>query len=98
MNEYNTIEDSRDPASSRTNYLQKLKEIRSYPGNENLKLGIGLESHFDTPNLPDMRASIDVLAAANLPIWLTEVDVQSSPNQVNITFDRIWDNVKNSWT
>ncbi|EEF29958.1 Endo-1,4-beta-xylanase precursor, putative [Ricinus communis] len=81
LNEFNTIEDSRDDASSRTKYLKTLKEIKGYPGNENLKLGIGLESHFNTPNLPYMRASIDILAAANLPIWLTEVDVESSPNQ-----------------
>ncbi|KAJ8763345.1 hypothetical protein K2173_002228 [Erythroxylum novogranatense] len=81
MNEFNTIEDNRDPLSSPARYLQMLRVIKSFPCNRNLHMGIGLESHFDVPNLPYMRASIDTLAAANLPIWLTEVDVQSSPNQ-----------------
>lgn len=81
MNEYNTIEESRDGASSPAKYLEKLREIQGFRGNANLRMGIGLESHFITPNLPYMRSSLDTLAAANLPIWLTEVDVQSSPNQ-----------------
>lgn len=45
-------------------------------------IGIGLEAHFGAPNLPYMRASIDKLAAAGVPVWLTEVDVASGPNQV----------------
>lgn len=84
MNEYNTIEDGRDPASTPAKYLQKLKQIQSYGNNKNLKMGIGLESHFVTPNIPYMRASIDTLGATNLPIWLTEVDVQSGLNQVTL--------------
>ncbi|KAK1559955.1 hypothetical protein Q3G72_020458 [Acer saccharum] len=31
MNEYNTIEESADPTSSLANYIQKLREIQSYP-------------------------------------------------------------------
>ncbi|XVE93510.1 hypothetical protein REPUB_Repub01dG0199000 [Reevesia pubescens] len=81
LNEYNTIEDSRDGASTPAKYLQKLREIQAFPGNRNARMGIGLEAHFSTPNLPYMRASIDTLAATGLPIWLTELDVQSSPNQ-----------------
>ena len=82
LNEYNTIEDSRDGASTPAKYLQKLREIKAFPGNRNARMGIGLEAHFSTPNLPYMRASIDTLAATGLPIWLTELDVQSGPNQV----------------
>lgn len=78
----NSIEESRDDISSPANYLQKLREIKELPGNGNLSMGIGLRSHFGAPNLPYMRASLDNLAAANLPIWLTEVDVKRSPNQV----------------
>ncbi|KAK9286308.1 hypothetical protein L1049_014698 [Liquidambar formosana] len=44
-------------------------------------MAIGLEGHFGTPDLAYMRASIDTLASTKLPIWLTELDVQSSPNQ-----------------
>ncbi|KAK8562817.1 hypothetical protein V6N12_010886 [Hibiscus sabdariffa] len=79
LNEYNTIEDSRDGAAAPAKYLQKLRQIQGLA--RNARLGIGLESHFDTPNLPYMRAAIDTLAAIRLPIWLTEVDVQSGPNQ-----------------
>ncbi|KAL6867649.1 hypothetical protein ACP4OV_015673 [Aristida adscensionis] len=82
MNEFNTIEQSCDKASVPTKYIAKLKEIQSFKGNENLKYGIGLESHFDTPNIPYMRGSLDTLAAAKVPMWLTEVDVSKGPKQV----------------
>ncbi|KAF2294413.1 hypothetical protein GH714_010883 [Hevea brasiliensis] len=83
LNEYNTIENARDSDSTPAKYLQKLRDIKAFPGNGNLKLGIGLESHFSSaaPNLAYMRASIDTLAATNFPIWLTEVDVQRGPYQ-----------------
>ncbi|KAM7274294.1 hypothetical protein ACFE04_028958 [Oxalis oulophora] len=73
LNEFNTIEDSRDTTSLPAKYLQRLRDIQKYSGAYNL--GIGLESHFHTPNLPFMRAGIDYLGSTNLPIWLTEVDV-----------------------
>ncbi|KAM7254051.1 hypothetical protein ACFE04_031733 [Oxalis oulophora] len=73
LNEYNTIEDSRDSTSLPARYLQILRDIQKYSGAYNL--GIGLESHFHTPNLPFMRAGLDYLGSTNLPIWLTEVDV-----------------------
>ncbi|KAJ4980014.1 hypothetical protein NE237_010794 [Protea cynaroides] len=78
LNEYNTIEDSRDGKSTPANYLQKLREIQSQQTGQ---IGIGLESHFKIPNIPYMRASLDVLAAANVPIWITELDVESNPSQ-----------------
>ena len=82
MNDYNTIEDSRDGLSTPPKYIQKIREIQSW--NKKLPLGIGLESHFPNfpPNLPYMRASLDTLAATGLPIWITELDVASQPNQV----------------
>ncbi|KAG8073901.1 hypothetical protein GUJ93_ZPchr0006g43585 [Zizania palustris] len=82
MNEFNTIEQPNDPAPLPTKYLAKLKKIRSFPGNGDLKYGIGLESHFATPNIPYMRGSLDTLAQAKVPIWLTEVDVTKGPKQV----------------
>ncbi|XP_050209754.1 endo-1,4-beta-xylanase 4-like [Mercurialis annua] len=81
LNDYNTIENSGGGASSPANYIQKLNLIKGYPGNGLLKMGIGLESHFSTPNIPYVRASIDTLAATNAAVWLTEVDVQSGPDQ-----------------
>ncbi|KAF5733210.1 putative Endo-1 4-beta-xylanase C precursor [Tripterygium wilfordii] len=81
MNEYNTIEQSGDSQSSPARYLQKLREIQSFAGN--IKMGIGLEGHFSTPNIPYMRSSIDTLAATRLPVWLTEIDVEKSPRQIN---------------
>lgn len=82
MNDYNTIENPEDAKATPRMYLQKLKEIQGFPGNSNGKMGIGLEAHFDTPNLGYVRSAIDALAATGLPIWITELDVKMSPNQV----------------
>ncbi|KAF5733209.1 Glycosyl hydrolase family 10 protein [Tripterygium wilfordii] len=81
MNEYNTIEESADSQSSSAQYLQKLREIQII--GRNIKMGIGLEGHFSTPNIPYMRSSIDTLAATGLPIWLTEIDIENSPQQAS---------------
>ncbi|XP_065871369.1 endo-1,4-beta-xylanase 5-like [Euphorbia lathyris] len=83
MNEYNTIEDCQDEDSSPGRYVSRLKEILSYPGNENVLGGIGVQGHFnyEQPNLAYMRAALDILASTGLPIWLTEVDVDRGPNQ-----------------
>ncbi|KAF2294410.1 hypothetical protein GH714_010754 [Hevea brasiliensis] len=83
MNEYNTIEDSTDEAANPFNYKKRLEEILSYPGNQGILAGIGVQGHFssDQPNLAYMRASLDMLATTGLPIWLTEVDVGRGPNQ-----------------
>ncbi|EOA18252.1 hypothetical protein CARUB_v10006745mg, partial [Capsella rubella] len=80
MNEYNTLEHPQDPSSSPARYLQKLRELQSIRVGGNIPLGIGLESHFSTPNLPYMRSALDTLGATGLPIWLTEVDVDAPPN------------------
>lgn len=81
LNEYNTIEESADEATTPTKYLRKLKEMRTFPGNERGRFAIGLESHFTTPNIPYIRSSIDTLAAAGVPIWITELDVANGPKQ-----------------
>ncbi|XP_050366881.1 endo-1,4-beta-xylanase 5-like [Argentina anserina] len=83
MNEYNTIEFSSDEQASPVNYKNKLQQILSYPGNANLKEGIGLESHFAAgqPNLAYMRSGLDLLGATGFPIWLTEVSVGKYENQ-----------------
>lgn len=84
LNEYNTIEYSGDASSSPARYLQKLDAIRRFRGNSGGRFAIGLESHFgSSPNIPYMRSAIDTLGSAGVPIWLTEVDVSSSPNQVH---------------
>ncbi|KAL6877596.1 hypothetical protein ACP4OV_012811 [Aristida adscensionis] len=81
MNEYNTLEQPADMSVLPTKYAAKMEEIRSYPGNAPLRLAVGLESHFTTPNLPYMRASMDTLARLGMPLWLTEVDVAKGPLQ-----------------
>ncbi|MCL7037931.1 hypothetical protein MKW94_008343 [Papaver nudicaule] len=65
LNEYNTIERGDDSKSSPAQYLRKLQEIRNFKGN-NGPTGIGLEGHFDKPNIPYMRSAIDMLAAAQV--------------------------------
>ncbi|XP_059647892.1 endo-1,4-beta-xylanase 5-like [Cornus florida] len=80
LNDYNTIEDMRDHLSTPDQYLKKVQEIQN--SGYNGPLGIGLEGHFSIPpNLPYIRASIDKLAAAKLPIWITELDVARSMDQ-----------------
>ncbi|XP_074278915.1 endo-1,4-beta-xylanase 5-like [Silene latifolia] len=76
VNDYNTIEDNRDPLSLPSKYLQKLRQIQASLGDS--LLGIGIEGHFDTPNIPYMRSALDALASAGLPIWITELDVRGS--------------------
>lgn len=84
LNEFNTIESSGDAAASPARYLQKLDAIRRYPGNSGGRFAIGLESHFgSSPNIAYMRSGIDTLGSAGVPMWLTEVDVSYSPNQVH---------------
>ncbi|CAN6479561.1 unnamed protein product [Victoria cruziana] len=84
LNDYNTLEDSRDTDSTPAKYLEKIKQIQAYPGNAGMKLAIGLESHFSSPVDPAyIRSALDVLAQAELPIWITELDVQSGPNQAS---------------
>ncbi|XP_047093519.1 endo-1,4-beta-xylanase 4-like [Lolium rigidum] len=82
MNEFNTLEQPMDPNGTPTKYVAKMKLIKGYPGNGGLKLGVGLESHFSTPNLPYVRGALDTLAQLKLPMWMTEVDVVKGPNQV----------------
>ncbi|XVF44982.1 hypothetical protein PTKIN_Ptkin02bG0168600 [Pterospermum kingtungense] len=81
MNEYNTIEESGDAASTPAKYLGKLRNFHTFLGANSNRMAIGLESHFGVPNLPYIRSSLDTLAATRLPIWLTEVDVKSHPEQ-----------------
>ncbi|XP_047057207.1 endo-1,4-beta-xylanase 5-like [Lolium rigidum] len=89
MNEFSTLEWAGDMTSMSSKYVRKMEEIRSYPGNAGLKLAVGLESHFSTPNIPYVRATLDMLAQLKLPIWLTEVDVspKTGPYQVEYLED-----------
>ncbi|GAB2225299.1 hypothetical protein Drorol1_Dr00006091 [Drosera rotundifolia] len=82
MNEFNTIEDSRDGAVIPLKYLQKLSQIRSYPGNQG-PTAIGLEGHFTSANIPYMRSVLDTLSHAGVPVWITELDVAPGPNQAS---------------
>ncbi|XP_058773666.1 endo-1,4-beta-xylanase 5-like [Vicia villosa] len=83
MNEYNTIAYSGEKIASPANYIRKLKEIQQFQGTDGISLAIGVQGHFSSgvPNLAYMRSSLDLLAATGLPIWLTEVTVDPSPDQ-----------------
>lgn len=82
MNDYNTIEDSRDGTASASNYLKKLEEIRKVVGN-GAKMAIGAEGHFGSADIAYMRSALDTLASAKVPIWITELDVSAGPNQAS---------------
>ncbi|PHT98257.1 hypothetical protein BC332_32849 [Capsicum chinense] len=79
LNDFNTIEHGFDGTSNPAKYLEKIRDLRShgYSG----PLGIGLQGHFVKPNLPYIRSSLDMLASAGLPIWITELDVANTTNQ-----------------
>ncbi|OIT27796.1 hypothetical protein A4A49_20291 [Nicotiana attenuata] len=79
LNDFNTIEHGFDGTSNPSKYLEKIKELRSHGYNG--PLGIGLQGHFFTPNLPYIRSSLDILASTGLPIWITELDVANTTNQ-----------------
>lgn len=83
LNEYNTLEEPSDRKVTPSKYLQKIEEIRSYPGNEDMVVGIGLQAHFHKPDIPYMRACLDILGASKMPVWITELDVKKGPNQVS---------------
>ncbi|KAG8380691.1 hypothetical protein BUALT_Bualt06G0042300 [Buddleja alternifolia] len=76
LNEYDTIEKSSEKIPSPWKYLLKIRELRKQGYNGHL--GIGLQSHFVGMSLPYIRASIDVLNSAKLPIWVTELDVANN--------------------
>ncbi|KAK6916706.1 Glycoside hydrolase family 10 domain [Dillenia turbinata] len=78
LNEYNVVETCDDVNSTVDTYISRFKELKR--GGANMD-GIGLESHFDVPNLPLMRGIIDKLATLRLPIWLTEVDIKKKFGQ-----------------
>lgn len=82
LNEYNTLEYPGDIRSSPSKYIRKIKEITSFPGNQDMVVAIGVQAHFMKPNIPYMRACLDILGAMKMPIWLTELTVdQTIPNQ-----------------
>ncbi|KAJ0973696.1 hypothetical protein J5N97_015661 [Dioscorea zingiberensis] len=80
LNDFNTLEEPGDVAATPSKYLQKLREIQGFVGS-GARIAIGLESHFKQLNTAYMRSALDTLAGAKVPIWLTEVDVASSPQQ-----------------
>lgn len=87
LNEFNTLEIPGDIYAGPHKYIKRFREIRSYPGNENLTIGFGLQAHFPSgkPNMPYIRAVFDFLSETKMPIWLTEMDVQNTTNQVPTT-------------
>lgn len=85
LNEFNTIEEPSDAKVTPAKYIQKINDIQAY-SRARKNLGIGIEGHFRTPNIPYMRSTIDTLGSLGLPIWITELDVQAGPKQVISTY------------
>ncbi|PIA51227.1 hypothetical protein AQUCO_01100218v1, partial [Aquilegia coerulea] len=83
LNEYNTLEYKGDGKANPSMYLQKLRKIQSLQ-EKSAQIGIGVESRFGLEiNIPYMRSALDTLAAAGLPIWLTELNIPPTQNQVH---------------
>jgi len=84
VNEYNTIENTKEFTATPIKVKKMMEEILAYPGNKNMKGAIGAQGHFGPtqPNLAYIRSALDTLGSLGLPIWLTEVDMPKCPNQV----------------
>ena len=90
MNEFNVVETCDDATSTVDKYISRLRELKR--GGVSMD-GIGLESHFSKPNPPFIIAVLDKLATLQLPIWLTELDI-------NNTFDletQVWKYFENKF-
>nr|AAC69373.1 1,4-beta-xylan endohydrolase [Arabidopsis thaliana] len=89
LNEFNTVEYDKDRVVSPVNVVKKMQEIVSFPGNNNIKGGIGAQGHFAPvqPNLAYMRYALDTLGSLSFPVWLTEVDMFKCPDQVKYMED-----------
>ncbi|XXG86171.1 hypothetical protein AAC387_Pa11g1115 [Persea americana] len=75
LNDFNVIETCDDLSSTVDAYISKVEELRR--GGAAMG-GIGLEGHFSKPNIPLMRAILDKMGRLGLPIWLTEIDINSN--------------------
>ncbi|KAI3499328.1 hypothetical protein L1887_35124 [Cichorium endivia] len=78
MNDFNVVESCSDVNSTVDTYIEKMRDLRRFGVWMD---GIGLESHFEVPNLPLMRAILDKFATLQIPIWLTEVDIANKLGQ-----------------
>ncbi|XP_064599689.1 anti-sigma-I factor RsgI6-like [Liolophura sinensis] len=77
LNDYNVVANGQ----STDNYLAQAKDYKSSGTHVG---GIGVQCHFGENQYPDfysINSRLDKLAHAGLPIWVTELDVQS--NDVN---------------
>ncbi|GFP86777.1 endo-1 4-beta-xylanase 2 [Phtheirospermum japonicum] len=82
LNEYNTMELPTDPAVIPSKYVAKYREMRAFPGNENLPVYFGLQGHFyRRPMVSHIRAVFDILGATGMKIWITELDTLRGPLQ-----------------
>ncbi|WVZ55888.1 hypothetical protein U9M48_006491 [Paspalum notatum var. saurae] len=81
MNDFNTVEQPGDPNAVPGKYLGKLWQIKKFGNSNDARMAIGLEGHFTVPSIPYIRAALDTMSKANVPIWLTEIDVAPGPNQ-----------------
>ncbi|KZV22753.1 hypothetical protein F511_05385, partial [Dorcoceras hygrometricum] len=93
LNEYATLEYPLDMEVSPSMYVEMLRSIRSFPGNENMVVGLGQQGHFtyDTLNISYVRAALDVLGATKMPIWLTELDTERGPDQIMELEEVLWE-------
>ncbi|CAL9227891.1 unnamed protein product [Arabidopsis halleri] len=89
VNEYNTIENSKEFTATPIKVKKKMEEILAYSGNKNIKGAIGVQGHFGPtqPNLAYIRSALDTLGSLGFPIWLTELDMPKCPNQAKYMED-----------
>ena len=72
VNDYNVVEYSGDPLSSPEAYLNEVYSLNAKGANVG---AIGIEGHFFGVDQLRLKADLDQFAAINLPVWITELDI-----------------------
>eukprot|EP00271_Cylindrocystis_brebissonii_P002564 TRINITY_DN1328_c2_g1_i2.p1 TRINITY_DN1328_c2_g1~~TRINITY_DN1328_c2_g1_i2.p1 ORF type:complete len:616 (+),score=67.33 TRINITY_DN1328_c2_g1_i2:718-2565(+) len=77
VNDYNVIEYYGDPLSTPETYLTSISNLQAQGAEVD---GIGCQGHFvgQTANGPRIKAELDQMAVAGLPIWITELDISDT--------------------
>ena len=78
VNEYN-VEDGKDAKSSPEKYLESIQDLLRSGAPVD---GIGIQAHATSPVPSLVYEAFETLARAGLPIWLTELDVESEDERI----------------
>lgn len=73
VNDYH-VEDGEDSNAAPSKYIEHIRELQTSGAPVG---GIGIQGHLSVPIGPIVKQALDELSTVGLPIWFTEVDVES---------------------